>query len=92
MWLQFAPADAMMVVSEMGEQWSPQTAPARQAEMPMICRSGAALKMGSTMGMRMPKVPQLVPVAKASRQATTKMIAGSSMKRPSDACFIRPST
>ena len=39
-----------MVVSEMGEQWSPQTAPARQAEMPMICRSGAALKMGDTLG------------------------------------------
>ena len=27
-----------MVVSEMGEQWSPQTAPAQQAEMPTIMR------------------------------------------------------
>ena len=26
---------AMMVVSEMGEQWSPHTAPAQQAEIPM---------------------------------------------------------
>ena len=31
-----APADDMMVVSEMGEQWSPHTAPAMQAEMEMI--------------------------------------------------------
>ena len=30
-----APAEDMMVVSEMGEQWSPHTAPAQQAEMPM---------------------------------------------------------
>ena len=32
-WLQCAPAEAMMVVSEMGEQWSPHTAPDRQAAM-----------------------------------------------------------
>ena len=30
-----APAEDMMVVSEMGEQWSPHTAPAQQAEIPM---------------------------------------------------------
>ena len=29
-----------------------------------------------TMGIRMPKVPQLVPVAKASRQPTRKIMAG----------------
>ena len=28
-----------MVVSEMGEQWSPQTAPAMQAEMEMVDRA-----------------------------------------------------
>ena len=32
---QRAPADDMIVVSEIGEQWSPQTAPARHADMPM---------------------------------------------------------
>ena len=36
MWFDCAPAEAMIVVSEMGEQWSPQTAPAMQAEMAMI--------------------------------------------------------
>ena len=66
-----------MVVSEMGEQWSPMTAPAQQAEMPMISSSLEAGKMAVTMGIRMPKVPQEVPEAKARTQATTKMTAGS---------------
>ena len=66
-----------MVVSEMGEQWSPQTAPARQAEMPMMSSLLSPGKTAVTMGIRMPKVPQLVPVAKASTQATRKMTAGS---------------
>ena len=35
-WLHWAPAEDMMVVSEMGEQWSPQTAPAMHADMEMI--------------------------------------------------------
>ena len=66
----------MMVVSEMGEQWSPQTAPDRQAAMEMtsISPSGNAWH---TMGIRMEKVPQLVPVAKARNTATRKMITGS---------------
>ena len=37
-WLHIAPAEAMMVVSEMGEQWSPNTAPARHADTPMMNR------------------------------------------------------
>ena len=36
MWLHCAPAEAMIVVSEIGEQWSPHTAPAMQAETAMI--------------------------------------------------------
>ena len=35
-WLHCAPADAIIVVSEIGEQWSPHTAPAMQAEMEII--------------------------------------------------------
>ena len=64
-----------MVVSEMGEQWSPHTAPDRQAAMEMtsISPSGNAWH---TMGIRMEKVPQLVPVAKARNTATRKMITG----------------
>ena len=69
-WLHWAPAEAMIVVSLMGETWSPNTAPARQAETPTIIRVKSALKTSVTMGMRMPKVPQEVPVANASPQAT----------------------
>jgi hypothetical protein len=35
-WLHWAPAEDMIVVSDMGEQWSPQTAPAMQADIAMI--------------------------------------------------------
>ena len=35
-WLHWAPADAMMVVSDIGEQWSPHTAPAIHAEIEII--------------------------------------------------------
>ena len=53
-----------MVVSEMGEQWSPQTAPAIQAEIAIIIRGLLASNTLRTMGIRIPKVPQDVPVAK----------------------------
>jgi len=53
-----APADDMMVVSEMGEQWSPHTAPAMQAEMEIIISCGStSWKHDTTMGMSMPNVP-----------------------------------
>ena len=42
----------------------------------MICIWGLPLKIGSTIGIRMPKVPQEVPVEKARNTATRKMIAG----------------
>ena len=60
-----------MVVSDIGEQWSPQTAPARQADIPMYRRSLDIGKMLTTIGMSIPKVPHDVPVANASRHATT---------------------
>ena len=82
----------MIVVSEMGEQWSPQTAPARQAEMPIIRSSGLFAKTGRTMGIRMPKVPQLVPVEKARPRATRKITAGSMENRPAAAPSTRPAT
>ena len=57
-WLHSAPAEAIIVVSEMGEQWSPQTAPARQADIPMKRRLLSAGNTATTMGMRIPNVPQ----------------------------------
>ena len=61
-----APADAMMVVSDIGDTWSPQTAPAMQAEMEMMRSGAAAGNTAMQIGMSMPNVPQEVPVAKAS--------------------------
>jgi hypothetical protein len=46
-----------MVVSEMGEQWSPHTAPAKQADIPIISRGSVAPNISVTMGIRIPKVP-----------------------------------
>ena len=60
----------------MGEQWSPQTAPARQADIPTTPRVLPTGNTLSTMGIRIPKVPQEVPVANAIRHATTKIMAG----------------
>ena len=45
-----------------------------------------------TIGIRIPKVPQLVPEAKAKKHATRKMIAGSILVSPVDAPCIRPAT
>ena len=70
-----------MVVSEMGEQWSPHTAPARQAAMVMMSRLPGRL-MPTTMGSRMPKVPQEVPVEKAKKMATKNTMAGSIPVKP----------
>ena len=77
-WLHWAPADAIMVVSEIGEQWSPQTAPAMQAEMATVINAGWVVwNASTTIGIRIPKVPQEVPVAKARKHPTRKIIAGS---------------
>src|SRR5690606_24066283 len=81
MWLHMAPVEDMMVVSEIGEQWSPQTAPARQAEIEMINSSGSK-PIATTIGSRMPKVPQEVPVEKDIPTATAKTIAGRRILSP----------
>lgn len=81
-WSHCAPALAIMVVSEIGEQWSPQTAPAIHADIE-IMRSGAeAGKTAMQIGIRMPKVLHEVPVANAKKAATTKIIAGNSCRSP----------
>ncbi len=67
-----------MVVSEMGETWSPYTAPAKVA--PMVIRNSGSPSGNtpSTMGRIRAMVPQEVPMAKPMKPATTKMMAGSS--------------
>lgn len=65
-----------MVVSEMGEQWSPHTAPAMQAETHMTPMGSVMGNTSSVMGISMPKVPQLVPVAKLRKQPMRNTMAG----------------
>lgn len=69
-----------MVVSEIGEQWSPQTAPAKHAEITITVADPvipAFSNISSEIGINMPKVPQEVPVENASPSATRNMTAGS---------------
>ena len=73
----------MIVVSEMGEQWSPQTAPAMHADTQMIAR-GLPLSRGnalSVIGINMPNVPHDVPVAKDRPHAIRNMIAGRMLRK-----------
>ena len=72
----------MIVVSEIGEQWSPHTAPAIQAEIAIIIIAGSDVKASTTIGIRIPNVPHEVPLAKARIQPTMKMIAGKKFIRP----------
>ena len=65
-----------MVVSEIGEQWSPHTEPARQADIPIIISSLVAGKTLRTIGISIPNVPHEVPVANDIAHATRKMMAG----------------
>lgn len=82
MWSAPAPVDAKIVVSDSGEQWSPNTPPpataAKQATTSVVIVSLVYAKAsGSAIGMQIAKVPHEDPVAKAMTAATTKMIAGS---------------
>ena len=49
-----------MVVSEMGEQWSPQTEPARQADIPIIPRLLPTGKIARTIGIGIGLNEQLI--------------------------------
>ncbi len=66
----------MIVVSEMGEQWSPKTAPAIHAAIPITRRSGSVTNTGTAIGMRIPIVPHDVPVANAMKHAIIMNTAG----------------
>ena len=77
MWLHPEPAEERIVVSEIGEQWSPKTEPASVAERATIIMSGMTeWVIGTMIGIRMPNVPQAVPVEKDRNAAITKMAAG----------------
>ena len=68
--------ELMMVVSEMGEAWSPKIPPDMTAAMTRgMCKSIVAPK-AKPIGIMMEKVPQLVPVENAVILATMKMSRG----------------
>jgi len=81
----------MIVVSEIGEQWSPQTEPARAAEMQMKRSSSGSPGRTVTIGMRIPNVPQDVPVENARKLATMNIIAGRNAPRLPAEPFIASS-
>ena len=67
----------MIVVSEIGETWSPHTAPARTAATATLIMVVSVLpNIFTTTGTRIAKVPQLVPEEKAMKIAIRKIIRG----------------
>ena len=82
----------MMVVSEMGDTWSPHTAPAIHAEMEMMRNGAAGGNTAIHIGIKMPKVPHEVPVAKARSAATMNTMAGRSICRPAALLATTPDT
>src|SRR5699024_2398716 len=74
---QPAPVDDKMVVSEIGEESSPQTAPASTAPKAgtnKVPSGAAAVMISPAKGSKIPKEPHEVPVAKAMPPATRKRI------------------
>ena len=84
MWFDCAPELDMMVVSEIGEIWSPQTAPASTADTATIIMVGSVSEnILTTMGTRIANVPQLVPEENAIKIAMQKISSGTKRMRPS---------
>ena len=72
-----APADDRIVVSEIGDTWSPYTAPPSVAPMATRNSGSCAGNTPITMGRISAMVPHDVPMAKPMNAATTKMTTGS---------------
>jgi len=68
----------IMVVSEIGEQWSPNTPPESRAPVTSGIETPMAEVMGTAMGNIIPQVPKDVPVEKAIKPVAMKMTAGRS--------------
>ena len=81
-----------MVVSDIGDRWSPHTAPERVADIPMKNIGSVTSNIDTTIGIKIPKVPQLVPVAKAKNIATTKITTGKKELKLPTAFSISPPT
>lgn len=70
----------MIVVSEIGEMWSPHTAPAKTADTEItIMFWSVEANMSITIGTRIANVPHDVPVEKPRKIAIANMITGMKM-------------
>ena len=78
MWSQSAAMEEMMVVSEIGEAWSPKIPPLMTAAITSGISSPIVAPSAKPMGIIMENVPQLVPVENAVMLATKKMRRGMS--------------
>ncbi|SHI77406.1 hypothetical protein SAMN02745176_01325 [Lutispora thermophila DSM 19022] len=80
-WSAADPVEASIVVSDNGEQWSPNTPPpataAKQADTNNVASPPVKVNAkGNAIGIQIAKVPQDDPVAKDIIAAITKIIAG----------------
>jgi hypothetical protein len=64
----------MMVVSDIGEQWSPNTPPDITAPAQSAIFASIPTAIGMAIGIMMLKVPQLVPVENEITEAKIKII------------------
>ena len=79
MWSQSAAMELMMVVSLMGEAWSPKMPPETTAAMTRGMSRLSVVERARPMGIMMEKVPQLVPVENAVMLATQKTSNGTTI-------------
>jgi len=78
MWSHPAAIEEMMVVSEIGEAWSPKIPPDMTAAITRGMSSPIVAPNAKPMGIIMENVPQLVPVENAVILATKNMRTGMS--------------
>ena len=83
MWSEADAIEEIMVVSEMGEQWSPNTPPESSAPITGGRDISSVWAMGMAMGNIIPHVPQDVPVENAIKLVVIKITAGISCGRSS---------
>ena len=71
------PALDKIVVSEIGEQWSPKTEPAKVADKHTTVKLGSTeIATGTAIGIKIPNVPHAVPVEKDNNPAIMKITTG----------------
>ena len=71
---QSAAIEEMIVVSEIGEQWSPKIPPLKTAPIAKMTFASIPTAIGTAIGIIIEKVPQDVPVEKDISELSKKII------------------